>query len=343
MSKGHATESVSHRGSLSRIIWICSGLVLGLGLVMILGLAWGSTGEHLMAVFKAVLSGNPRESVHWTIIWQIRLPRVLLAAAVGATLGVGGLVFQALLRNPLAEPYILGVSGGSAVGAVLGMMLGLRFFPGVAGLAFSGSLITLLLVLLLTSKRRLIQENSLLLAGVMVNAFCSAIITFLISITEHTKLQGILFWLMGDLSSADIVQVGGLVFLLLPSFVLVFVLARPMNLLQFGRDTANSLGVNVKAVTATLLVVTSLTVSASVCLVGLVGFVGLVIPHLLRMLWGSDHRLLVPSCILGGAMFMTGCDLVARLASTHGQLPVGVVTALIGAPAFIVLLARSKT
>ena len=195
MSKGYATESVSHRDSLSRIIWICSGLVLGLGLVMILGLAWGSTGEHLMAVFKAVLSGNLRESVHWTIIWQIRLPRVLLAAAVGATLGVGGLVFQAMLRNPLAEPYILGVSGGSAVGAVLGMMLGLRFFPGVAGLAFSGSLITLLLVLLLTSKRRLIQENSLLLAGVMVNAFCSAIITFLISITEHTKLQDRTQWI----------------------------------------------------------------------------------------------------------------------------------------------------
>lgn len=343
MGKGHITPAVSHRGSLSRIVWICTGLALGLGLVMTLGLAWGSTGEHLVAVFRSLLSGNPEQSVHWTIIWQIRMPRVLLAAAVGATLGVGGLVFQALLRNPLAEPYILGVSGGSAVGAVLGMMLGLRFFPGVAGLAFAGSLITLLLVLILTSKRRLVRENSLLLAGVMVNAFCSAIITFLISITEHTKLQGILFWLMGDLSSADIIQVGGLVFLLVPSFVLVFILARPMNLLQFGRDEAHSLGVNVKAVTAVLLVTTSLMVSASVCLVGLVGFVGLVIPHLLRMLLGPDHRLLVPACVFGGAMFMTGCDLLARLASTHGQLPVGVVTALIGAPAFIFLLARSKT
>ena len=331
------------RGSLSRILAVCAALAAGLALVMILGVAWGSTGEHLLQVLSSLMHGQAGESVHWTIIWQIRLPRVLLAAAVGATLGVGGLVFQALLRNPLAEPYILGVSGGSAVGAVLGMMLGLRFFPGVAGLAFCGSLVTLLLVLVLTSRKRLVQENSLLLAGVMVNAFCSAIITFLISITEHTKLQGILFWLMGDLSSADIFQVGGLALLLLPSFILVFVLARPMNLLQFGRDTAHSLGVNVKAVTAILLVVTSLTVSASVCLVGLVGFVGLVIPHLLRLLLGPDHRLLVPACVLGGAMFMTGCDVLARLASTQGELPVGVVTALIGAPAFIILLARSKT
>jgi iron complex transport system permease protein len=327
---------------LGRTLGICAALTLGLLLVMVLGLAWGSTGEHLIEVLRGLLQGDIEQSVHWTIIRQIRLPRVLLAAAVGATLGIGGLVFQALLRNPLAEPYILGVSGGSAVGAVLGMMLGLRFFPGVAGLAFSGSLATLLLVLLLASKRRLVQENSLLLAGVMVNAFCSAIITFLISITEHTKLQGILFWLMGDLSSSDLAQVGGLGLLILPSFFLVFVLARPMNLLQFGRDAAHSMGVNVKAVTFILLIVTSLIVSASVCLVGLVGFVGLVIPHLLRMLLGPDHRLLVPACVLGGAMFMTGCDLLARLASAQGQLPVGVVTALIGAPAFIFLLARSK-
>ncbi|WP_051564687.1 FecCD family ABC transporter permease [Desulfovermiculus halophilus] len=332
----------SPRGALGRTLGICAALTLGLLLVMVLGLAWGSTGEHLIEVLRGLLRGEIEESVHWTIIRQIRLPRVLLAAAVGATLGIGGLVFQALLRNPLAEPYILGVSGGSAVGAVLGMMLGLRFFPGVAGLAFSGSLATLLLVLLLASRRRLVQENSLLLAGVMVNAFCSAIITFLISITEHTKLQGILFWLMGDLSSSNITQVGGLGLLILPSFFLVFVLARPMNLLQFGRDAAHSMGVNVKAVTFILLIVTSLTVSASVCLVGLVGFVGLVIPHLLRMLLGPDHRLLVPACVLGGAMFMTGCDLLARLASGQGQLPVGVVTALIGAPAFIFLLARSK-
>jgi iron complex transport system permease protein len=322
---------------------LCAGLALGLFLVMLLALAWGSTGEHLTEVISSMFSGQLEQTVHWTIIWQIRFPRVLLAAAVGATLGVGGLVFQALLRNPLAEPYILGVSGGSAVGAVLGMMLGLRFFPGVAGFAFTGSLATLLLVLVLTSKRRFVQENSLLLAGVMVNAFCSAIITFLISITEHTKLQGILFWLMGDLSSADIVQVSGLILLLIPSFILVFVLARPMNLLQFGRDAAHSLGVNVRMVTGILLVVTSLMVSASVCLVGLVGFVGLVIPHLLRLLFGPDHWVLVPACVFGGAMFMTGCDLLARLASAQGQLPVGVVTALIGAPAFIILLARSKT
>jgi iron complex transport system permease protein len=325
-------------GRILSIVLLLGCILLGM---IYVALSIGSTGQNWHQVWKTLLSGSS-ESTIWTIIWQIRFPRVLLAASVGATLGVGGLVFQALLGNPLAEPYILGISGGSAVGAILGMMLGLPLFPGGAVLAFAGSMGTLVLVLVISSGRNFIQENSLLLAGVMVNAFCSAIILFLISITQSSKLHNILFWLMGDLSSTDPLQSLGLVLLLLPSFGLIFCLAKPMNILLFGKEAAQSLGVNVRLVTYFLLVLTSLIVSATVCLAGLVGFVGLVIPHLLRLILGADHRLLVPACILGGASFMVGCDVLARSMPAQGEMPVGVVTALIGAPAFIYLLSRSK-
>ncbi len=330
---------------LKRILLVSSGLTLLLAVMIYLGLAIGSTGYDLFEVLTGLFSFNKdnSQSVAQTIIWQIRLPRVLLATFVGGTLGVGGLVFQALLRNPLAEPYILGISGGSAVGAIIGMIMGLAVFPGVAGLAFLGSMITLIVVLFIATGRRLFQENSLLLAGVMVNAFCSAIIMFLISMTRNEKLHNVLFWLMGDLSNSVLEQTLVLGGILLPCFVFVFIMARPMNILQLGRETAWSLGVNVVGVTLSLLLVTSLIVSAIVCLSGLVGFVGLVIPHILRLVLGSDHRVLVPASIIGGGVFMVGCDLLARSLPSQGELPVGVVTAMIGAPLFIFLLYRSKS
>ncbi len=325
---------------LRRLGLISSGLFLLLGIVFLLALIWGSSGPKPLQVISTLLGKD--SSVAGTIIWQIRFPRALLAALVGAALGLGGLVFQALLRNPLAEPYILGISGGAAVGAILGMILGLSLCPGVAGLAFAGSMATLGLVLFISSGRKTLQETGLLLAGVMINAFCSSIIMFLISIVQTDRLHNVLYWLMGDLSGATTLQALSLLGLLLPCFLLVFVLSRPMNLLLMGRDTARSLGVRVTETTLALLTTTSLMVSATVALSGLVGFVGLVIPHILRLLLGPDHRVLVPSCILTGAAFLTGCDLLARALPTQGEMPVGVVTALIGAPAFIILLYRSK-
>lgn len=334
-------SDVAENGILRRMVKVSLVLALVLAVFILLGISLGSTGELASSLLQSLLQGRELDDLQLTIILELRLPRVILAALVGATLGTGGLVFQALLRNPLAEPYILGISGGSAVGAVLGMMLGLAFFPGVTALAFMGSLLTLFLVVILAGKGQMRQESSLLLAGVMVNAFCSAIITFLISMTRHSKLQGILFWLMGDLSQAVPWHVLGLSMLVLPCFFLIFIWAKPMNLLQLGQQEARSMGVNVTWISLGLLVVTSLAVSATVCLVGLVGFVGLLIPHLLRLLLGPEHRVLVPACVLGGGTFMVGCDLLARTVSSQGELPVGVITALIGAPAFVFFLYRS--
>ncbi|MDP3285565.1 MAG: iron ABC transporter permease, partial [Desulfobacterales bacterium] len=200
---------------------------------------------------------------------------------------------------------------------------------------------TLLLLLVMSSGQTLFKKDSLLLSGVMVNAFCSAVIMFLISMTRDDRLHNIMFWLMGDLSTANIEQVGFLAVALMPCFILIFWLSNIMNLLLMGRDMAQTMGVNVKIVTIILLVVTSFMVSATVSYCGLIGFVGLVIPHLFRIILGSDHRILVPACVMGGGAYMVVCDLLAKILPSQGEMPAGVITALIGAPLFIYLLKRS--
>lgn len=328
--------------NITRLIWISLILLLVLLIAFSLGLSIGPTKSGIRAAFSALFSTNESDSVLYSIVWHIRLPRVLLAAVVGATLSLGGLVFQALLRNPLAEPFILGISGGSAIGAIIGILLGLARFPGICFMSFLGSLATLALILVMSTGKSILRKDALLLSGVMVNAFCSAIIMFLISITQDARLHNIIFWLMGDLSTADLPQVVILGAILIPCFILVFVFSHSMNLLLMGKDMALTMGINIKAVTITLLIVTSFMVSATVSFSGLVGFVGLVIPHLLRLVLGPDHRSLVPACLFGGAAYLVLCDLLARTLPQQGEMPAGVITALIGAPLFIILLKKSR-
>jgi iron complex transport system permease protein len=276
------------------------------------------------------------------IIWKIRVPRVLFAMAVGAALSIGGLVFQALLRNPLAEPYILGISGGAAIGAIIGILLGFSRFPGVSLTAFLGSIATLCLILFMSSGKFLLRKETLLLSGVMVNAFCSAVIMFLISLTQDARLHNILFWMMGDLGQGDILQAAFLWAALLPCFGIVFRYANVMNLFLMGRDLALTSGVHIHRVTIILLTVVSIMVSATVGQCGLIGFVGLVVPHIFRLALGPDHRLLLPACLLGGGAYMVLCDTLARTLPEQGEMPAGVITAIIGAPLFIILLKRTK-
>ncbi|MFN2365348.1 MAG: FecCD family ABC transporter permease [Desulfurivibrionaceae bacterium] len=320
---------------------VVSGLGGLLVVSFLLGISLGSSELGFGEVIRAFKGELDPDSVAAAIIWQIRFPRVALAAIVGGTLALGGLVFQALLRNSLAEPYILGVSGGSAIGAIIAMLLGFSPFPGVALSSFGGSMLVLLLVLGLAAGRSFVQRDSLLLGGVMMNALCGAVIMFLISLTRNTQVHHILFWLMGDLSMFSLGQLPMLL-LILPCFVVIHILARPMNLLLMGRENAAAMGVNVKVVTNILLVATTFMVSIAVSNSGLIGFVGLVIPHILRLMVGADHRLLVPASILGGASYLILCDLLARSLPAWGEMPVGIVTALIGAPLFIFLLWRSS-
>jgi len=328
-----------------KIIFTTLLLSIVLLLSSIIAMSAGSSGTHFWETLSILTGNSDPDSVTATIIWQIRLPRVILAAFVGGTLALGGLVFQALLRNPLAEPYILGISGGSAIGAILAMLIGLSYFPGVAIFSFAGSLLVLAFVTTLASTtlgNTMLGKDSLLLGGVMMNAFCAAVIMFLISMTRSFQVQHILYWLMGDLATIQKGQLS-ILFLLFPCFIIIFVLSRPMNLLLLGKETAAAMGINVKKIVLLLLVITSLMVSIIVSLSGLVGFVGLVIPHIFRLVLGPDHRILVPSCLLGGASYLILCDLLARILPSSGELPVGIITALIGAPLFIILLLRHRT
>ena len=327
---------------LRRLLAVSLVLTLVLLVAMLLGVSLGSTESGIQAVWQNLLGTAEPESMLNTIIWHIRFPRVLLSALVGATRSLGGLVFQALLRNPLAEPYILGISGGSAIGAIIGILMGFARFPGVSLMAFTGSIAILLLILLMSSGQTILRKDALLLSGVMVNAFCAAVIMFLVSMTHDSRLHNIIFWLMGDLSMVDIRHVGILAVMLVPGFILLFWLSNTMNLLLMGKEMAQTMGVNIQAVTITLLVATSFMVSATVSYCGLLGFIGLVIPHLLRLVLGPDHRVLVPACVLGGGAYLIICDILARVLPKQGEMPAGVITAMIGAPLFIILLKKTS-
>ena len=315
-------------------------LLVLLGAV-ILSLVTGSSKVGLSDIIKMLTVGHDGETAVDAIVWRIRFPRAILAAAVGGTLSLGGLVFQARLRNPLAEPYILGISGGAAVGAIVGMFGGLAMFPGVTLASFGGAMLVMVVVLLLSRNSTAGKSESLLLAGVMMIAFCSACIMFLISVSQSSQVHHILFWLMGDLSMAE----PGQLVLLLPlfaCFIFIFAMSRPMNLLLTGEESAAALGLNVQRTTWLLLSTTTFMVSLVVSQAGLVGFVGLVVPHFFRMLLGPDHRVLVPACILGGGAYLVFCDLLARSLPASGEMPVGVITAMIGAPLFVFMLWRAQ-
>ena len=334
--------TASSKPLIKRLLLAAASLSVVLAAALVLALSSGSGGEGILRSLSVVLGQGEPDSALETIVWRIRLPRALLAALAGGALSLGGLVFQALLRNPLAEPYILGISGGSAIGAIIGILLGLSHFPGVSVCAFIGSLATLVLIVAMSSGQSVLKKDALLLSGVMVNAFCAAVIMFLVSMTQDARLHNIIFWLMGDLSSADGRTVVIVAAILAPCFGIIFLFSHAMNLLLMGNEMARSMGLHLRSVTVALLVVTSLMVSAIVSYSGLIGFVGLVIPHLLRFVWGPDHRVLVPACILGGGAYLTACDILARSLPDQGEMPAGVITALIGAPLFIFLLKKTR-
>ncbi|MBU2643305.1 iron ABC transporter permease [bacterium] len=326
---------------IKRISIISIILTIVLLLTMVLGISVGSSDQNLLHMVKALIYPE-QDPVLSAIVLKLRFPRVLLAVIAGAVLSLGGVVFQSILRNPLAEPYILGISGGAAIGAILGIIMGLARFPGVGFTAFAGSILSLILILYLSSGQTIFQKDRLLLSGVMVNAFCSAVIMFLVSITRDARLHNIIFWLMGDFSTINALQAGLLLVMVIPCFIIIFMLSHTLNLLSMGKETAKSSGVRTRLIILVQLLTTSFMVSLVVGYCGLLGFVGLVVPHLMRIRLGPDHRVLVPACILGGGAYMVLCDILARTLPEQGEMPTGVVTALIGAPLFIYFLKRSN-
>jgi len=324
-----------------RLAGVLSALSALLAASAVWGLVSGPAGLGGDAVWAA-LSGESGGAAA-DIVLRIRLPRVLLAAGVGASLSVAGVLFQALLRNPLADPYILGISGGAALGGIVvlafGSAVGLAQ-SAVPPAAFAGAVLATVLLFGITGFGGRVSTTGLLLTGVVFNAFASAAIVFIASLAGLVEGAGIFLWLIGNLSGGDAglaVWVGAFLALGLACAV---PLARGLNLLVLGDEAAAQLGVDVERHKRILLLATSLMVGASVAVSGLVGFVGLIIPHLLRLVLGPDHRLLVPASALGGAAFLVVCDTLARTVLPGRELPVGAITALAGGPLFLFLLRR---
>jgi iron complex transport system permease protein len=267
-----------------------------------------------------------------------------LAGLVGAGLSVSGAVFQALLRNPLADPYILGVSSGAAVGAIVALLLGLGTASlGLPLVSFLGALMTVLLVLYFGRQDGKIHPNTLLLAGVIIGSFLSAVIMFFISVSQREELRTIIFWLMGDFSLANPQTLLTVLPYVLGGFVVVYLQARHLNVILFGEENALQLGVNVERLRLICYLFASLITAASVSVCGLIGFVGLIVPHGSRLIFGPDHRILIPASALIGASFLIASDTLARILLAPVELPVGVITAAFGGPCFIYLLRTRKT
>lgn len=307
--------------------------MLCLALSMGLGLCFGSSHIPLSEIWNMLLG---RSSDYDIIFWNLRIPRVLMACHVGAVLAISGLAFQSILKNPLAEPYILGVSGGAAVGVIISILWGFNVYLKNI-FAFSAACLTLFIILALGKRQK---NNGLLLSGVMINAFCGAIILFLTSLAESHEIGNIMFWYMGNIGNVSIKQVYLYTLILSPMYLILLLYAHKMNIVLLGEETAQSLGVNTNKVRLILLIIPSIMISSIVAVVGPFGFVGLVIPQALRLVIGQDHRFLAPSSLLFGASFLVICDMLARTLPKTGEIPVGVLTALIGAPIFIYLLRK---
>ena len=325
--------------------WLAA-LTLLVASVSLWALGVGSTAMGMGDALGALLGQG--EPIAQAIVWQARLPRVALACAVGAGLGVSGAAFQALLRNPLADPYILGISGGAALGGTLWMTLGGALWRwGAPAGSLAGAALSVLGLALLqrASGQRGLDPLVLLLSGVIFNAFASALITLIKAVVPAQQAQSLLHYLMGTLAVEGLpwAVIAAVAAVVVVSELALCASAAALDLMTLGDEDARSLGVDPPRVRRWVMAWASLAVAACVAFTGLIGFVGLVVPHGLRLLVGSDHRLLMPASALLGAAFLIGCDGLARslfeVFST--TLPVGVITACLGAPIFVVLLVRS--
>jgi iron complex transport system permease protein len=292
-----------------------------------------------MALAVALGSVPLDDAAARTILLRLRLPRVLLAAAIGATLAVSGVTFQTLLRNPLADPFTLGVSGGAAAGAAIATALRWTRYPGVVPLvAFSGAIAATAAVFLLARRRDHTDPTRLLISGLVLNAFFSAVILIAFSLSRQADLTAALRWMMGTLFGATWTHVALVTTCLVIALAILAFLANDLRLLAFGEEDAKARGVNVERVKLLGFGTASIITGAAVAVSGIIGFVGLLVPHLIRLIWRRDFRFLLPLCALGGATLVVGADLLSRILVVTTELPIGAFTAVLGVPFFLSVL-----
>jgi iron complex transport system permease protein len=340
---GGAAGRRRERAPLSVVLVLCTLLLVA---VLVLGIAIGSVGLSPSQVWQVIadhISGHPRDTVADEIVWQIRMPRVLLAALVGAALTTAGTVVQAMVRNALADPFLLGVSSGASVGATAVLLFGAFASLGVWALSVGsvlGAMGAMAAVFVVSRSGRQLAPTQLILCGVVLSAMFEAVASFLLFRGNPQATQSVLFWLMGSFGNATWTQ------LPIPAAALVLAMgyllaqARNLNALAMGSEPATSLGVDVAGLRRNLFLVTSLMVGVAVAVSGVIGFVGLVIPHIVRLLVGSDHRRVLAVGVPLGAAFMVVADLLARTIVSPQEMPIGVITAFIGAPTLLVLIRR---
>ncbi len=317
--------------------WLLPLLTLIAAASVLLGVTVGSTDIGARAALRAIVGAQ--DPLVRQIILELRLPRAINAFSTGGLLALAGVLMQVLLRNPLADPFVLGISGGAAVAALGAMLLGLGGWM-IDGAAAVGALGATLLVFGLAHGHGGWTPQRLLLTGVVVAAGCGAIVSLMLALGEDTRLRGMLFWLMGDLSFASFSRVA--LVLLIGVGALAIAGARNLNVLARGELEAQSLGVALKPARIALFCATSAMTAAAVTTAGGIGFIGLLTPHLVRLMAGSDHRVVVPASILLGGSMLTLADILARVAAAPRQLPVGALTALIGVPLFLFLMRRAR-
>jgi iron complex transport system permease protein len=327
-----------------RLISIFAALFLILLIFMVLDLTQAFIPLSFEDAFWALFGIGSNTDV--IIVQKMNLPRVIMGCFVGAGLGIAGAVMQAVFRNPMASPYILGLSSGAALGAAIGMTVTIPFLPTmllVPLLAFVTCMATLFLVYSISRVGGRVPTETLLLAGIAVGSFLTALVSLLTYLAEN-QMQGIIYWTMGNLTNAtwdNILIVAPLMF---AGCVLMVTCSRDLNAMMLGDAHALDLGVEVSKVRIQLLVASALVTAAAVAFVGVIGFVGLVVPHILRIVMGPNNRVLLPASLLGGAAFLLMCDYISRvIAPSIGILPIGIITSLIGAPYFIYLLRRRRS
>ncbi len=323
------------------IIIVFLSLVLVAAIIICLSI--GVVSIPFDQVISILLGGGSERDRH--IILNLRLPRVLLGVVVGASLAVAGATMQGLFRNPMASPSVIGISAGAAFGASLALVLGVSWVSGafaIPAMAFLFAFITLFLVYAVSRDRRgYVPVETLLLAGIAIGALFNALVSAL-QYFAGDKLSGVVFWLMGGLNNATWDQI----LISIPAVILgcsiIMTLSRDLNAIMVGEEQAGNLGINVNQVRMVLLLAASLVTAIAVSVAGTIGFVGLIIPHVLRILVGPDHRVLLPASIIGGALFMVATDTLARTIISPAELPVGIITSIMGAPFFIYLLMSRK-
>ena len=325
--------------SPGRMIAVLGVMAALLAVVAAVAVAFGTVRIDLYRALTE--SASPDHA----ILFSARLPRVLMGAVVGVVLAAVGAALQALVRNPLAEGGILGISGGGAFGAILALIFGYHL-GGPAALvplcAFAMALLSTLAVYRLAQVDGRLEPFSLLLIGVIFNAFWGAVIMAVNAVVDFYHAHSIIAWLMGGLEAPSYYEVAMVAALGLAGFAMLIMRARDMNLLSLGDDAAADLGVNIESLRRAIFLATSVMIGAAVSVSGIIGFVGLIVPHILRLVLGADHRLLIPASVFGGAAFLVGADLIARTVIAPAELPVGVITALCGGPFFIYLLRREE-